>query len=300
MLLVSRVVWVLPDPIDFHLDPDRDNYAVMGNPVAHSKSPQIHLAFARQTSQSLNYQAILVPAGKFATAVLAFRDAGGRGLNVTVPYKQDAWRLTTTCTARAGIAGAVNTITFADSDEIKGDNTDGTGLLRDLERHTVPVTGSRILILGAGGAVRGILGPLLEKQPASVVIANRTVGRAETLVQEHTGCLNMQACPLDGLPAGGNFDLVINAISSGLQAELPALPDALISNQAYCYDMVYSDVETVFVRWARQHGARLALDGLGMLVEQAAEAFYIWRGVRPETAPVIAMLRRQSGVRSQE
>lgn len=266
----------------------------MGNPVAHSKSPQIHQAFARQTSQPLKYQAILVPPGHFETAVHAFRDAGGQGLNVTLPFKQDAWKLASIRTARAEIAGAVNTLSFAQSGEIKGDNTDGAGLLRDLERNSVPVTGSRILILGAGGAVRGILGPLLEKKPVSVLIANRTVARAESLVHEHTNFLNITACQLNELSTAVSFDLVINAISSGLQGQLPALPDTLIGNQACCYDMIYGDVETVFVRWAKQHGAALALDGLGMLVEQAAEAFYIWRGVRPQTAPVIKMLRESS------
>jgi len=280
--------------LDIHLDTALDNYAVMGNPVAHSKSPRIHQAFASQTAQAIHYQAILVAVDMFDTAVMAFREAGGKGLNVTVPFKRDAWKLATRRTSRAEIAGAVNTLTLAEDDVIVGDNTDGAGLIRDLEHHSVALAGRRILILGAGGAVRGVLGPLLAGKPSTVVIANRTFSRAEALVSEHKQYAGLSACTLERLPGVGSFDLVINAISSGLQGELPPLPATLIDEQSCCYDMVYGDVEPVFVRWARQHGARLALDGLGMLVEQAAESFYLWRGVRPETGPVINMLRESS------
>jgi shikimate dehydrogenase len=265
----------------------------MGNPVAHSKSPRIHQAFAIQTSQTLRYEAILVPADGFAYAVHVFRQAGGKGLNVTVPFKEEAWRLATVRTARAELAGAVNTLSFSRSGEIHGDNTDGTGLLRDLEHNHVELATRRILILGAGGAVRGVIGPLMERYPSSIVIANRTLERAETLIRQFSQFSQLSACSLEDLPGLGSFDLIINATSSGLHGELPALPDGLIHPQSCCYDMVYGDAEPVFVKWAKQHGAHVALDGLGMLVEQAAEAFYVWRGVRPDTIPVIAMLRGQ-------
>jgi len=280
--------------LDIHLDAALDNYAVMGNPVSHSKSPLIHQAFASQTFQAIKYQAILVAVGKFEAAVMAFREAGGKGLNVTVPFKEDAWKLAARRSPRAEIAGAVNTLSFATDGVIVGDNTDGAGLIRDLEHHSVAIADRHILILGAGGAVRGVLGPLLAHKPASVVIANRTLSRAEALVIEHKPYAGLSACTLEKLHGAGRFDLIINAISSGLQGELPPLPPTLISEQSCCYDMVYGDVEPVFVRWARQSGARLALDGLGMLVEQAAESFYIWRGVRPQTGPVIKMLRKSS------
>ena len=270
-----------------------DNYAVMGNPVAHSKSPLIHQAFALQTSQSIRYQAILVPLDGFTNAVHAFCAAGGKGLNITVPFKEEAWRLAVRRTPRAELAGAVNTLRFSLSGEIEGDNTDGTGLLRDLERNDVGLNDRRILILGAGGAVRGVIGPLMEKHPARLVIANRTISRAETLRSQFNQFKQLSICPLTDLATFSSFDLIINATSSGLHGELPPLPTSLIGPQTCCYDMVYGDVEPVFVRWAKQQKAQLALDGLGMLVEQAAESFYVWRGVRPATTPVIRMLREK-------
>lgn len=270
-----------------------DNYAVMGNPVAHSKSPLIHQAFALQTSQSIRYQAILVPLDGFADAVHAFCAAGGKGLNITVPFKEEAWRLAVRRTPRAELAGAVNTLKFSLSGEIEGDNTDGTGLLRDLERNDVGLNDRRILILGAGGAVRGVIGPLMEKHPARLVIANRTISRAETLRSQFNQFKQLSICSLTDLATFSSFDLIINATSSGLHGELPPLPASLIGPQTCCYDMVYGDVEPVFVRWAKQQKAQLALDGLGMLVEQAAESFYVWRGVRPATTPVIRMLREK-------
>ena len=270
-----------------------DNYAVMGNPVAHSKSPLIHQAFALQTSQSIRYQAILVPLDGFTNAVHAFCAAGGKGLNITVPFKEEAWRLAVRRTPRAELAGAVNTLRFSLSGEIEGDNTDGTGLLRDLERNDVGLNDRRILILGAGGAVRGVIGPLMEKHPARLVIANRTISRAETLRSQFNQFKQLSICPLTDLATFSSFDLIINATSSGLHGELPPLPASLIGPQTCCYDMVYGDVEPVFVRWAKQQKAQLALDGLGMLVEQAAESFYVWRGVRPATTPVIRMLREK-------
>jgi len=280
-----------PESSIIAVDTTIDRYAVMGNPVSHSKSPLIHQAFALQTSQSIRYEAILVPQDGFEHAVHIFRAAGGKGLNITVPFKEEAFRLAGRRTPRAELAGAVNTLSFSLTGEIDGDNTDGTGLLRDLERNKVSLTDRRILILGAGGAVRGVIGPLMEQGPARLVIANRTIARAETLLSQFSQFNQLSVCPLADLPGSGSFDLIINATSSGLHGELPPLPDSLISPQTCCYDMVYGDVEPVFVRWAKQQKAQLALDGLGMLVEQAAESFYVWRGVRPETAPVISMLR---------
>ncbi len=286
-----------PDSLSILLDNCVDNYAVMGNPVAHSKSPLIHQAFARQTFLSLYYQAILVPVDGFSDAVHAFRAAGGKGLNVTVPFKQEAWKLADIRSERAELAGAVNTISFSRQGDIHGDNTDGVGLVRDLERNQAGVTDCRILIIGAGGAVRGVIGPLMQKIPASLVIANRTLSRAEMLVHHFTRYNNISACALDALSDSGSFDLIINASSSGLHGELPALPDTLVNPQTCCYDMVYGEGEPVFVSWAKQRGARIALDGLGMLVEQAAESFFVWRGIRPQTVPVITMLREQMRVR---
>ena len=278
-------------PFDFRMEPNADNYAVMGNPIAHSKSPRIHQAFARQTRQSIHYQPILVAPDKFREAALAFRDAGGKGLNITVPFKEQAWKLATIHTSRASIAGAVNTLTFESGGTLHGDNTDGAGLVRDMDRNQILLTDRRILILGAGGAVRGVLGPLLDRKPDSVWIANRTLARAQTLVDGLTAYSNLKALSLNALTDAGQFDLVINAISSGLQGDMPPLPVSLVNHQTCCYDMVYGERETVFVKWAKKQGVLCALDGLGMLVEQAAEAFYLWRGVRPETEPVITLLR---------
>jgi len=282
-----------PESTLIPVDTTIDNYAVMGNPVAHSKSPLIHQAFALQTSQSIRYQAILVPLDGFANAVHAFCAAGGKGLNITVPFKEEAWRLAVRRTPRAELAGAVNTLRFSPSGEIEGDNTDGTGLLRDLERNNVDLNDRRILILGAGGAVRGVIGPMMEQGPAQLVIANRTIARAETLLSQFSQFNQLSACSLADLATFSSFDLIINATSSGLHGELPPLPANLIGPQTCCYDMVYGDVEPVFVRWAKQQKAQLALDGLGMLVEQAAESFYVWRGIRPATTPVIRMLREK-------
>lgn len=278
-------------PPDFQLDTAVDNYAVMGNPVCHSKSPYIHSAFARQTHQAIHYQSILVPADKFEQAVIEFHRQGGKGLNITVPFKQAAFQLVTSKTARAELAGAVNTITFGGLDQILGDNTDGAGLLRDLQLHNVNITGKRILILGAGGAVRGILDPIIAQRPSQVLIANRTLATAEQLVANYSSDSPLSCCALNELADAGYFDLIINGTSSGLHGEMPILPVSIIHADSICYDMVYGDSEPVFVKWARQNGARSALDGLGMLVEQAAESFYIWRGVRPDTAAVTKMLR---------
>lgn len=267
-----------------------DHYAVMGNPIAHSRSPRIHALFAEQTGQSLVYEKILVPPEEFAKAVAAFRAAGGRGLNITVPFKQAAWDIAGRATARAERARAVNTLILG-ADELLGDNTDGVGLVRDLrDNHGVTLAGRRVLVLGAGGAVRGVLPSLLDEAPTEVVIANRTVAKAEALVGGLADLGHVGACGFAAL-ADERFDVVINGTAAGLSGEIPPLPDTLFADGAACYDMVYADEPTAFVRWAREHGATVALDGLGMLVEQAAESFFLWRGVRPETAPVVRALR---------
>lgn len=273
------------------MDSQVDRYGVMGNPIAHSKSPMIHTLFAQQTEQSLNYEAILVESGAFDAAVDSFRRAGGRGLNVTVPFKLDAWNKVDERSQRAELAGAVNTIVVREDDSLLGDNTDGVGMVRDIRDNIgQPLHEKRILILGAGGAVRGVLAPLLEEKPISVVIANRTPARAEELAAAfgEYGCIN--GCGFDAL-AGQHFDIVINGTSASLQGEVPPLPDELLADNALCYDMMYGAEPTAFMRWASEHGAARVADGLGMLVEQAAESFLLWRGVKPRTLEVIDRLR---------
>jgi shikimate dehydrogenase len=261
-----------------------DRYAVFGHPIAHSKSPQIHAAFARQTGQDMTYEAILAPLDGFAESVAAFAAAGGRGANVTVPFKEEAYKLAHRLSPRAQRAGAVNTLLFDDG--ILGDNTDGAGLVADLTRNLgCALAGKRILLVGAGGAARGVIEPLLDQSPAEFVIANRTVSRA----QELAGLFGrgVVACGFDAVDAP--FDLVINATAASLAGELPPLSPRIFTTGTLAYDMMYGR-DTPFLAFARAHGATTA-DGLGMLVEQAAEAFYLWRGVRPDTAPVIAHLR---------
>ncbi len=268
-----------------------DRYAVMGNPIGHSKSPYIHRLFAAQTGQHLEYQAILVEPGEFRAATTAFRKAGGRGLNVTVPFKQDAWVYVDTHGPRAERAGAVNTIAFRDDGGIFGDNTDGLGLTRDLsDNYGIPLADKRILLLGAGGAARGVLQPLLLNHPATLVIANRTLAKAEELA-----LLFGDLGPVVGGGfaelEGRSFDLIINATAAGLEDTVPPLPDGVLVEGGSCYDMMYGDAPTAFVRWGQAHNAAQSLDGLGMLVEQAAESFYLWRGIRPDSKAAIAALR---------
>jgi shikimate dehydrogenase len=268
-----------------------DRYAVMGNPIAHSKSPLIHSLFAEQTGEHLTYQAILVPAAGLATALDVFQADGGKGVNVTVPFKEQAWRLVSMRTARCQVARAVNTISFREDAARVGDNTDGAGLVRDLARnHSIDLHDRRILLMGAGGAVRGVLEPLLEQRPQRLVVVNRTVHRAVALAQDFRNLGLIEACGYPQL-TGEHFDLVINGTSASLSGALPPLSENLLAPGAVCYDMMYAREPTVFVRWGQAHGAAKSLDGLGMLVEQAAEAFLLWRGVRPETAPVIQTLR---------
>jgi shikimate dehydrogenase len=275
-----------------------DRYAVIGNPVEHSLSPRIHAAFARATGQDLAYDRILAPLDGFRAAALAFRDGGGRGLNVTLPFKHEAWRLAESHSDYARAAGAVNTLAFLDG-RIAGHNTDGIGLARDLRDNLgCAVRGRSVLLMGAGGAVYGVMAALLGEEPRRVVVANRTVDKAEALVAHFSELHRLAA---DGVSAsayaalrGQAFDLVINATSAGLGEGMPPLPRGVLASGALAYEMVYGR-ETAFMRFAAEGGARVA-DGLGMLVEQAAESFFIWRGVRPDTAPVIRALRRKSEV----
>ena len=268
-----------------------DQYVVFGNPIGHSKSPLIHRLFAEQTGQTLDYQTSLAPLDDFTVFAQAFFQAG-RGANVTVPFKEQAWRLADSLTQRAQRAGAVNTLSKLDDGTLLGDNTDGAGLVRDLTVNCGrSLRGQRILLLGAGGAVRGALEPLLAQQPAALVIANRTVEKAERLAQEFADLGPVFASSFDWLEE--SVDVIINATSASLAGELPPIAPSLIQPGAtFCYDMMYSNEPTAFCRWATEHGAAQAVDGLGMLVEQAAEAFLLWRGVRPESAPVLAELRR--------
>lgn len=272
-----------------------DRYAVIGNPVSHSRSPAIHAAFARQTDQSLTYEALLAPVDGFAAAVEQFRAGGGRGVNVTVPFKLDAFALADSHSPRALAAGAVNTLVFR-NDGIFGDNTDGAGLVRDLGHNLAcPLAGRRVLLLGAGGAARGALLPLLAERPASLTVANRTVDKAVTLVdtfRPHAADVALDGCGFDAL-AGRHFDVVINATAASLANEAPPLPPALYADGALAYDMMYGRGDTAFLAAARREGAQRLADGLGMLVEQAAESFLLWRGVRPDTAPVLVDIRRQ-------
>jgi shikimate dehydrogenase len=266
-----------------------DRYAVIGNPIEHSKSPAIHSAFAQQTGQAIEYSKLLGNLDNFADDVRAFREAGGKGMNVTVPFKEQACQLADQLSPRAQAAGAVNTLIFTDGG-IQGDNTDGAGLVRDLSyNHLFAFAGSRILLLGAGGASRGVLLPLLKTNPASIVIANRTASKAHHLAS--MGNSNkISGYGLDEL-AGQQFDLIINGTAAGLTGEIPPIPDDCLASGGWTYDMMYSTEPTAFVRWGKAHGAGKALDGLGMLVEQAAESFRLWRGVMPDTEAVIKQLR---------
>jgi len=269
-----------------------DRYAVVGNPIAQSKSPLIHRAFAEQTRQAMSYVALLAPIEAFVATVEAFRAQGGKGINVTTPFKLEAFALSRQASPRARAAGAVNTLAWRDGIWF-GDNTDGVGLVRDIERNLAfAVSGKAILVLGAGGAVRGVLGPLLAARPKSLAIANRTFGKAQELAAAFTNEGAVSAIALDDFE-DQVFDLVIDATSVSLAGSEDALtwPPVQLRPGALAYEMAYGKADTAFRRWANRCGARTFADGLGMLVEQAAESFLLWRGVRPETAPVLARMR---------
>lgn len=273
-----------------------DLYCVFGNPVGHSRSPAIHTAFAAACGQDLRYETRLAPLDGFAAAVADFVAAGGRGANVTVPFKEEACRLASRLSDRAARAGAVNTLAFA-AGEILGDNTDGAGLVRDITANLgVAFAGKRVLLLGAGGAARGVIAPILAEQPASLSIANRTASKAEALAADFAADFSGSAAVIGGdfaSLAGHRFDIVINATSASLAGAALPLPAGLFAPGSLAYDMMYGKGDTPFLGLARGEGAGLLADGLGMLVEQAAEAFMVWRGVRPATATILADLRQQ-------
>lgn len=276
--------------------PPLARYAVIGNPIAHSRSPQIHALFSRQTGKPLSYERLLAPLDGFSEAVAAFAAEGGLGLNVTVPFKQDAYALASEhLSSRARLAGAVNTLSWRDG-AWHGCNTDGVGLVSDLLRLGVRLNGASVLLVGAGGAARGVLQPLAQAGCAGIHIVNRTAARALELADgwRETGAEPQTRVTAGGLAdaaRSGGWNLVINATASGLQDAAPDLPAGLYAEGAVAYDMMYGAQPTAFMRQARQDGAALAADGLGMLVGQAAESFFIWHGVRPDPAPVLAALR---------
>lgn len=268
-----------------------DHYAVFGNPIAHSKSPVIHRLFAQQTGQKMSYEPILAPLDNFTEAINVFFETG-MGCNITVPFKEQAFRLATQLTPRAQLAGAVNTLKKLEDGSLLGDNTDGIGIVRDLKNTGITLQGKTILLLGAGGAARGVIGPLLEEQPQHLLLANRTIEKAETLVEltAHLGKISAHSYESLSEPV----DLIINATSASLGNELPNITSRLIKpKQTICYDMMYSKQPTVFCQWAEQHNAAKVIDGLGMLIEQAAESFFIWRGVHPKTDAVLRFVRQQ-------
>lgn len=269
------------------------SYAVFGNPIAHSLSPAIHAAFAQQTQQPIRYDKECIELPAFESAVHQFFHSGGGGLNVTVPFKQRAFAMATVLSDAAAKAGAVNTL-YCQNDELHGDNTDGAGLCRDLTNNLHwPLAGKRLLVLGAGGAVRGVLTPLIASCPSSLVIANRTHAKAVVLQEQFAADAELASVALSAnnfAELEGDFDIVINGTSASLAGDRPEISAAIV-NHARCYDMVYGSSPTLFLQWAAQQGARSIADGLGMLVEQAAESFTLWRGVRPQAAPVIDCIR---------
>lgn len=269
-----------------------DRYAVIGHPVSQSWSPFIHGMFAKQTNQNISYSRIDAPPEEFERQVAAFFQTGGKGLNVTVPHKQVAALVARYRTPRAEIAGAVNTLMIKD-DAIHGDNTDGAGLITDLTGNLgFALENTRILIIGAGGAARGVLGPLLAAGPEYVEITNRNENRALELAKEFAALGELRGCGFADITADRSFDLVLNATSASLQDFVPPIPRSAIGPATLCYDMAYGKGDTPFVRWALEHGCARAAQGWGMLVEQAAESFELWRGIRPDTASVLAALTR--------
>jgi shikimate dehydrogenase len=267
-----------------------DKYAVAGFPVKHSWSPFIHGLFAKQTGQNMVYRLLEIPPEHFRADVLAFFADGGKGLNVTLPFKQSAAQLVNKLSPRAEQAGAVNTIIRREN-ELIGDNTDGVGLVTDLDQNLgLPLKGKRVLMLGAGGASRGVIGPLLAAGVAGIHIANRSAPRAEELVEIFKPLGAVTCSAFDAVV--GEFDLVVNATSASMNGEVPPVPPTVIGERTVCYDMSYGSGDTAFTMWAKGYGASLAITGWGMLVEQAAEAFFLWRGVRPQTRPVLDAIKK--------
>ena len=270
---------------------EKDKFAVFGNPIKQSKSPIIHTLFAQQYAQHIEYRAVRVELDDFVQATNLFFEGGGAGLNITVPFKHEAFALAHRNSERSLRAGAVNVLTLADDGLIDGDNTDGIGLIRDLIANLGwTVQGLRVLLVGAGGAARGVLEPLLRERPRELLVVNRTAARAAELAVEFAGIGPLEGGAFD-LIGTRQFDLIINATSAGLSGAAPELPSSMLTERSCCYDMVYGAEPTPFLRWSADHAAGAVSDGLGMLVEQAAEAFYIWRQLRPETRSVIDQLR---------
>ncbi|PCI22166.1 MAG: shikimate dehydrogenase [Piscirickettsiaceae bacterium] len=267
-----------------------DRYAVFGDPISHSLSPSIHHEFAKQTKQQINYRAMEVKPADFNQVLSDFFTSGGKGVNCTVPLKEMAFEQVDVLSDRAAFSGAVNTVKLMEDGRLYGDNTDGIGLLKDLTGNlAVTLEGKRILVLGAGGATRGILGPLLESGLASLCLANRTIAKAEVLQTIFAPLGEIEVLSYSNL-AGKQFDLVINATSASLTGDVPPLPDGLLADQAICYDLAYSGKPTAFMDWGKKQGAAVSVDGLGMLVEQAAQAFYLWRNIMPVTSAVLQKL----------
>lgn len=272
-----------------------DRYGVIGHPIAHSKSPVIHRLFAEQTGQDLSYEAFDIPPEALAGRVRQLFAEGVRGLNVTVPHKTAVLSLTSRLTSRAELAGAANTLVVHADGAVEGDNTDGAGLVADLRQNLrLRLAGKRILILGAGGATRGIVPALLDAKPRDIMVANRTVERSQELARDFRMLGKVLACQFQEL-GGQRYDLVINATSAGLKGEVPPFPPSILGPETLCYDLSYAMQDTPFVSWAREHGAGRVCQGWGMLVEQAAESFFVWRGVRPDTKPIIARLPGSPG-----
>jgi shikimate dehydrogenase len=267
-----------------------DRYAVFGNPIGHSKSPFIHTLFARQTNQDMTYVAISAPEDGFKAAADAFFADSGKGCNITMPFKQDAYQYATRLTERAQLAGAVNTLKKLDDGGFLGDNTDGEGLVQDLLQYRVPLKGAKILLLGAGGAARGVIKPLLDQQPESICVANRTFSKAQTLVDMFAGYNKVYALEMHEVTQ--SYDVIINSTAASLAGTLPDVSPAIFTSSSVSYDMTYGSGLTTFNQWAIDNGCGHAYDGLGMLVGQAAESFMLWRGLRPGTRQILNELRR--------
>ena len=266
-------------------------YAVFGNPISHSKSPKIHTMFAKETTQSLTYEAILAPIDEFQQSFNAFTAANGRGANVTVPFKEQAFALCDELSEQAKLAGAVNTLSVMADGKIRGDNTDGLGLVADLERNLGSLTGLNVLLVGADGAARGSVLPLIQAGIAKLTIVNRTQAKAETLAALFSSYGEVEALPISH--TGKNYDVIINSTSSSLSGEVPNISRDTITPQTVCYDMMYGKQPTTFNVWAKAQGAKHTIDGLGMLVGQAAESFNIWRRIKPSVEPVLILLRAE-------